>query len=177
MSTDKERCKYFELKLQADATRRFEELPEIVRTNWKALKAEWKKMYPSWTAYLNTTKNIDKFYDLRIMDKDLSKRPADNRDGDPEWAIAQFVEKLCYLGSKVGDVSETSKGQHTFCHLPPLLRDRLPTYGMQGPPLENLCNDLTALDHSYIAKLTIQQENIQLQLDSISLISQANARP
>ncbi|KIJ24210.1 hypothetical protein M422DRAFT_275056 [Sphaerobolus stellatus SS14] len=157
MSTDEERCEYFELKLRADAARRFEELPEIVRTNWKALEAEWKKMYPSRTAYLNTTKDIDEFYDLRITDKDLSKRPADNRDGDPEWAIAQFVEKLRYLGSKVGDV--------------------LPTYGTQGPPLESLCNDLSALDHSYIARLAAQQENIQLQLDSIAQISQANARP
>ncbi|KIJ38122.1 hypothetical protein M422DRAFT_259269 [Sphaerobolus stellatus SS14] len=178
MSTDAARCEYFELKLRADAARRFEELPEATRTDWKLLETEWKQMYPSRNTYFNNAKDIDEFYDLRITDSDLAKRNGENNEGDAEWAIAQFLERLRYLGTKVKDTSETSKGRHAFRHLPPLLRDRLPTYGTQGPALENLCADLTTLDHAYIAKLATQQERIQSQLDSISRFpTQISARP
>ncbi|KIJ30466.1 hypothetical protein M422DRAFT_268012 [Sphaerobolus stellatus SS14] len=66
------------------------------------LIAEWKRMYPLRTAYLNTAKDVDEFYNLRITDKAL-KKPAEGSDGEPEWTIAQFIEKLCYLRSKVKD--------------------------------------------------------------------------
>ncbi|KIJ37677.1 hypothetical protein M422DRAFT_259774, partial [Sphaerobolus stellatus SS14] len=108
-------------------------------------------------------------------------RSTDNGDNEPEWAIAQFVERLRYLGSKINDASETSKGRHAYRHLPPLIRDRLPAYGAQGPALENLCADIEALDHTYIAKIAAQQERIQSQLDSITRFStqsmQSNIRP
>ncbi|KIJ41929.1 hypothetical protein M422DRAFT_254939 [Sphaerobolus stellatus SS14] len=176
--TDQARCEYFELKLRLDAARRFKELPDAIRTDWKLLEAKWKKMYPARNAYLNTARDIDEFYDLRISDKDLSRRPTESNEGESEWAIAQFVEKLQYLGTKVADASETSKGRHVFRHLPPLVRDRLPSYGAQGPRLKTLCADLAALDHPYIAKLAMQQERIQHQLDSIARFStQTNARP
>ncbi|KIJ26266.1 hypothetical protein M422DRAFT_272704 [Sphaerobolus stellatus SS14] len=203
---DQARCEYFELKLRSDAARRFEELPEAICTDWKALEGEWKRLYPVRNAYLNTTKDINEFYDLRITDKDLASRTAESSDGDPEWAIAQFTEKLHYLGARVNDASETSKGRHVFRHLPPLIRDRLPAYGAraahgyhprdlyrgntrgwypcaalygaQGPELERLCTDLAALDHTYIAKLATQQERIQSQLDSIARFSaQSGNRP
>ncbi|KIJ50610.1 hypothetical protein M422DRAFT_245239 [Sphaerobolus stellatus SS14] len=58
ITTDQARCEYFELKLCSDAARRFEELPEAIQTDWKALEAEWKRMYPVRNAYLNTTKDI-----------------------------------------------------------------------------------------------------------------------
>ncbi|KIJ33631.1 hypothetical protein M422DRAFT_264398, partial [Sphaerobolus stellatus SS14] len=89
MSTDTARCEYFELKLRADTARRFEELPEGTRTDWKLLEAEWKQMYPSRNAYRCNTKDIDKFYDLRITDSDLAKRSGESNEGDAEWAIAQ----------------------------------------------------------------------------------------
>ncbi|KIJ53682.1 hypothetical protein M422DRAFT_241926 [Sphaerobolus stellatus SS14] len=134
-------------------------------------------MYPARNTYINTTKDVDEFYDLRISDKDLPKRRTDNSDSEPEWAIAQFVEKLRYLGSKINDASETSKGRHAYCHLPPLIRDRLPAYGAQGPALENLCTDIEALDHTYIAKIAAQQERIQSQLDSITRFSTQSVQP
>ncbi|KIJ40528.1 hypothetical protein M422DRAFT_256497 [Sphaerobolus stellatus SS14] len=181
MSTAAVRCEYFELKLRTEAARHFEELPEDVKTDWKLLEKEWKRMYPPRNTYINTTKDVDEFYDLRISDKDLPKRNAESSDSEPEWAIAQFMEKLRYLGSKINDASKTSKGRHAYRHLPPLIRDRLPAYGAQGPALENLCADIEALGHAYITKITAQQERIQSQLDSISRFSaqnvQSNIRP
>ncbi|KIJ42686.1 hypothetical protein M422DRAFT_254122 [Sphaerobolus stellatus SS14] len=100
MSIDAARCEYSKLKLCADTARQFKELPEATCTDWKLLKAEWKQMYPSRNTYHCNTKDIDEFYDLRITDSDLAKRSKESNEGNAEWAIAQFLERLRYLGTK-----------------------------------------------------------------------------
>ncbi|KIJ23740.1 hypothetical protein M422DRAFT_275626 [Sphaerobolus stellatus SS14] len=85
--------------------------PPVTSMDWlKVIKAHFADTHMS----TNEVRYIDEFYDLQITDKDLSKKLAKGNNSEPEWAIAQFIEKLRYLGSKVKDTSETSKGGHAF---------------------------------------------------------------